>query len=82
MALMEPGGDEWTVDDNGTNRDLSLKEYRLGFGAEWVFVSHIVLFAQAGTVVGRELELRGGGEPEQQQDIDSTWYGRIGLRYR
>lgn len=79
---LEPGGDEWNVELAGTERDVALKEYRAGLGVEWSPVRNLSLQAQAGGVFGREIDVRGGGEPRLERDLDETWYARLALIFR
>ncbi|HMP75616.1 MAG TPA: DUF6268 family outer membrane beta-barrel protein [Kiritimatiellia bacterium] len=77
---IEPGGDQWNIQLDGDSRDLALKEYRAGLGAEWQFARQLALVFQAGHVFGRELELRNERRKISETDIDDTWYARVGLR--
>lgn len=79
---MEPGGDQWNVDLDGVVRDVALKEYRVGAGFEWAPVRNLAIQGQFGAVIGRELDLRGGGLPRDERDLGDTWYARLGLVFR
>lgn len=79
---LEPGGDQWNVEIDGTVRDVALKEYRVGAGFEWAPVRNLAIQGQAGAVVGRELDLRGGGLPRDERELGETWYARLGLVFR
>ncbi len=76
---IEPGGDQWNVERPEGNRDLALSEYRAGLGVEWRARPRLLVFAQAGFVFNRELELRDGRRKESDAEVDDTGFVRMGL---
>lgn len=81
-ALLEPGGDSWSIAQADQRRNIALSEFRFGTGFEWQFARRIALLAQVGTVFNRELEIREGRRLESEESIDTSWYARIGLSLR
>jgi len=79
-GVIEPSGDSWNVRLDGETRNVGLEEWRAGAGVEWRITGTLALFAQAGWVFDREIEIRERRDKLDGIGIDDTWYARAGLK--
>lgn len=78
------GGAGWNITDPAggpADADLNYRSIRLGLGVDRKITRSLWLYADAGALVGQELELVGGAAPFQA-DLGTSFYATAGIRLR
>ncbi len=80
----DPGGGDWNIRfQNGESRQIDLSTYRAGLYVNRSITDNMSIEAGVGMTVGNEIEIkRTGGGDRFDRDLESGWYGEIGLRLK